>query len=438
MSNFEDPARAWSARGPVVIGLLALIFLVGGFGTWAAFSQIAGAVVATGQIKVEQNRQVVQHPEGGVVQAIHVTEGATVAAGDDLVTLDTVTLHGRLTAARAQLFELHARRARLEAERDAANTIEFPAVLLDAAAVDAEAAELVAGQLNLFEARRETAEKTLVQLRRRRAQIERQIEGLVAQEDSLNRQIALVFEELADQQTLLDRGLAQASRVLSLRREAAQLEGRIGEIVASRAEAAERIAEIEDQELVYTVRRREEAITELRDLDPNEAETAEEVASLTSQIERTRITAPVGGVVYDLTVFGPKAVIRAAEPLMYIVPQDRPLVIEARVPPIHVDQVDVGQAAVLRFPAFDARTTPELVGTVARVSADSFVDEASGRPFYRVELVLASGQIERLPDGLSLIPGMPVEAYLTTADRTPIAYLTKPLMDYFTRAFREG
>ncbi|SFH08332.1 HlyD family secretion protein [Palleronia marisminoris] len=430
--------HAWSARGPVAIGLLALMFLVGGFGSWAAFSQIAGAVVVAGQIKVEQNRQVVQHPDGGVVEEIHVAEGDTVAAGDVLLTLDPTTLQGRLTAARAQLFELRARRARLEAERDGTPQVEFPAGLLGAAALDAEAADLVEGQRNLFEARRETAEKTLAQLRRRHAQIERQIEGQAAQEDSLERQVALVGEELADQQVLLDRGLAQASRVLSLQREAARLDGRIGEVVASRAEAAERISEIADQELVYTVRRREEAITELRDLRPKEAETAEQVASLTAQVERTKITAPVGGVVYDLTVFGSQAVIRAAEPLLYVVPQDRPLVIEARVPPIHVDQVDVGQAVVLRFSSFDARTTPELTGAVTRVSADSFADEASGQPFYRVELVLDPGQIDRLPPGLQLIPGMPVEAYLRTEDRTPIAYLVKPLADYFNRAFREG
>lgn len=438
MSGDEHTTTSWPVRGPLATGLLALVFLVGGFGSWAAFSQISGAVVVAGQIKVEQNRQVVQHPEGGVVEVIHVTEGVTVDAGETLVTLDPSILQGRLTAARAQLFELRARRARLEAERDAARHIEFPADLLDAAAIDAEAAELVEGQRNLFEARRETAGKTLAQLGRRRSQIQRQIEGLIAQEHSVGQQVALVSEELADQQTLLDRGLAQASRVLSLRREAARLEGQIGEIIASRAEAAERISEIEDQELVYTVRRREEAITELRDLRPNEAETAEEVASLIAQVERTRIAAPVGGVVYDLSVFGPQAVIRGAEPLMYIVPQDRPLVIEAHVPPIHVDEVNVGQAAVLRLPAFDARTTPELEGKVTHVSADSFMDEASGHPFYRVELVLAAGEIERLPDGLSLIPGMPVEAYLTTAERTPIAYLTKPLTDYFTRAFREG
>lgn len=428
----------WSARVPVAIGLLALMFLVGGFGTWAAFSQIAGAIVVAGQIKVEQNRQVVQHPDGGVVEAIHVSEGDRVAAGDVLLTLDPTILQGRLAAARAQLFELRARRARLEAERDGSHLIGFPGDLLEATAFDHEAAELVEGQRNLFEARRETADKTLVQLRRRLTQIQRQIEGFVAQEDSLERQVALVAEELADQQVLLDRGLAQASRVLSLQREAARLDGRIGEIVASRAEAAERISEIEDQELVYTVRRREEAITELRDLRPKEAQTAEEVASLTEQVARTQIEAPVGGVVYDLAVFGSKAVIRSAEPLLYVVPQDRPLVIEARVPPIHVDQVDLGQAVVLRFSSFDARTTPELTGAVTRVSADSFVDEASGQPFYRVELMLDPGQIDRLAPGLTLIPGMPVEAYLRTEDRTPIAYLVKPLADYFNRAFREG
>ena len=428
----------WSARGPLLLGLFTLILLVGGFGSWAALSQISGAVVVSGQIEVEQNRQIVQHPDGGVVAEVLVREGDTVAAGDLLVVLDTTLLDSQLTPARAQLAELRARRARLEAEQDDADAITFPDALLRQADTDAEVADLIDGQRALFEARRETATTTLAQLARRRAQIDRQIEGLAAQEDSLREQVDLIGEELDSQQSLLDRGLAQASRVLSLRREASRLQGQIGELIAGRAEAEERISEIENQVLVYTVQRREEAIAELRDLRVRETEMSERVAGLSEQRSRTAITAPVGGVVYDMTVFGPQAVVTPAAPVLYIVPQDRALVIQARVPPIHIDQVNVGQDVILRFPAFDARTTPELSGEVILVSADAFVDDTSQAAFYRAELVLSPGEIDKLPDGLSLIPGMPVEAYLRTADRTPIAYLTKPLTDYFTRAFREG
>ena len=431
-------AREWSARGPLVLGALTLVLLVGGFGSWAALGQISGAVVVSGQIKVDQNRQVVQHPDGGVVRQVRVQEGDEVAQGETLVVLETTLLDSRLAAARAQLAEVRARRARLEAERDAADDIVFPPALTDAAATDPEVADLVDGQSRLFRARRETAETTMTQLSGREQQIHRQIEGISAQQDALRSQVSLIGEELADQQTLLDRGLAQAGRVLSLRREQARLAGQLGELVAQKAEAEERIGEIGNQILTYTVQRREEAITQLRDLRVRETELREDVAALSEQRARTEIEAPVSGVIYDLTVFGAQAVVRSAEPVMYIVPQDRPLVIQARVPPIHVDQVTIGQEVVLRFPSFDSRTTPELGGQVLRVSADSFVDEASRQPFYRAEVVLDPGEIDLLPEGLSLIPGMPVEVYLRTADRTPLAYLTKPLTDYFTRALREG
>ena len=428
----------WSARGPIILGLLTLVLLVGGFGSWAAMSEISGAVVVTGQIEVDQNRQVVQHPDGGVVRKVNVTEGARVEQGEVLVELDRTLLDSQLASSRAQLHEVRARRARLEAERDANDQITFPDDLVAMAEAQPEVAELVEGQSRLFEARRETADTTLSQLGTRKTQIARQIEGIDAQQTALRSQVELIGQELEDQQTLLDRGLAQSARVLSLRREAARLEGQIGELVAQRAEAEERIGEIGNQVLTYTIQRREESISELRDLRVRETELSETVSTLAEQRARTEIEAPVGGVVYDLSVYGPQAVVRAAEPVMYIVPQDRPLVIQARVPPIHVDQVNVGQRVVLRFPSFDSRTTPELGGEVMRVSADSFMDEASRMPFYRAEIVLAAGEIDRLPEGLALIPGMPVEAYLRTADRTPIAYLTKPLTDYFSRAFREG
>ncbi|CAM4107489.1 HlyD family type I secretion periplasmic adaptor subunit [Palleronia rufa] len=430
--------RDWSARRPVILGLLTLVLLVGGFGSWAALGQISGAVVVTGQIEVDQNRQVVQHPDGGVVREVRVQEGDQVARGDVLVLLETTVLDSRLASARAQLAEVRARRARLEAERDDAPEVVFSEALRDAAAADPEIDDFVQGQLRLFRARRDTAKTTVSQLSGREQQIRLQIEGIAAQQEALGAQVDLLGKEVADQQTLLDRGLAQAGRVLGLRREQARLQGQIGELVAQRGEAEERIGEIGNQILTYTVQRREDAITQLRDLGVRETELREEVAALTDQRARTEIEAPVGGVIYDLTVFGPQAVVRPAEPVMYIVPQDRPLVIQARVPPIHVDQVTIGQQVVLRFPSFDARTTPELSGQVLRVSADSFVDEASRQPFYRAEIVLAPGEIDLLPDGLSLIPGMPVEAYLRTAERTPLAYLTKPLTDYFTRAFREG
>jgi HlyD family secretion protein len=432
----QSPKKRWSTRGPMTLGLIALLVLVGGFGTWSIMAQITGAVIASGQIEVDRNRQVIQHPDGGVVDAIVVEEGQLVAEGDILIKLDPDVLLSELAIVEGQLFEILARRARLEAERDGTDDITFSDVLTDPANVGA--IELIAGQTRLFEARVESMLRAQEQLTQRRAQIQSQIGGIDAQQAALVTQRGLIGEELADQQTLLDRGLAQASRVLALRREEANLLGQVGELSASAAQAAEQITEIEIEMLGLETTRREDSITRLRDIQYNELELTERRRTLTTQLDRLDIRAPVSGIVYGLTVYAPRSVIRAADPVMFLIPQDRPLVIAAQVQLTDVDQIHLGQEATLRFSAFDQRRTPELLGEVTLISADAFQNETSGQSFYRVELRLSNGEIEKLPIDMTLIPGMPVEAFVRTADRSPMDYLIKPLADYFAKAFRES
>lgn len=433
----NDEDSKWSARWPLIVGFVGLAILVGGFGTWAVQSQISGAIIASGRIEVERNRQVVQHPTGGVVAQILVEEGDTVQAGDVLIELDSTRMNSELTITEGQLYELVARRGRLEAERDGRDDVVFLDDLLRAAENDEEVAELVEGQRNLFRARRDSSDRELEQLDKRQIQIGNQIEGIDAQTESLSEQLALIEEELSNQQTLFDRGLAQAGTLLALRRNQAGLQGQLGELAANRAEAEARITETEIEALKITTRLREEAITQLRDLRYRELELREQRAALLEDLSRMEIRAPVSGIVYGLEVQTIRAVIQAAQPVLYLVPQDRPLVIAAQVEPVHIDEVLVGQAVNLRFSALDQRTTPELVGQVAIVSADAFEDEATRMTYYRAEIVLAPGEIDRLGQDVALIPGMPVEAYIRTDERSPIQYLTKPLMDYFNRAFRE-
>lgn len=432
----DNPNKRWSVAKPMIIGLLAMLVLVGGFGTWAVMAQITGAVIAAGQIEVDRNRQVIQHPDGGVVEAILIDEGDTVAAGDLLIQLDPTVLRSELVVVEGQLFEIMARRGRLEAERDGADTITFPEKLL--AFNRPEIESLIAGQTRLFDARLDSAAKTKEQLAQRRAQIVSQISGIQAQQDALTKQQELIVLELADQQSLLDRGLAQASRVSALQREEANLLGRVGELAASEAQAAEQITEIEIETLSLDTRRREEAITQLRDLQFNELELSERQRTLTEQLNRLDIRAPVSGIVYGLQVYAERSVIRPADPVMFLVPQDRPLVIAAQVQLTDVDQIFVGQEATMRFSAFDQRRTPELFGEVTLISADAFQDDSNVAPFYRVELKLKDGEIDRLPADMTLIPGMPVESFVRTADRSPMDYLIKPLSDYFAKAFRES
>jgi HlyD family type I secretion membrane fusion protein len=427
--------NTWSAKRPLLIGILTLFVLVGGFGTWAVLAQITGAVIASGQIEVEQNRQIIQHPDGGIVAAILVNEGDMVAVGDVLIQLDAQDLQSELAVVEGQLFEIVARRARFEAERDLTDALAFDPLLTDEGV---ETTELRAGQTRLFEARLDSVAQEKEQLARRGGQIISQIEGIRAQEQALAAQLALIQQELASQQTLLDRGLAQASRVMALQREEAALRGQAGELVASIAQAEGRITEIEIELLKLDAQRREEAITRLRDLQYNELELRERHRTLQSRMERLDIRAPVSGVVYGMRVFAERSVVSAADPLLYLVPQDRPLVITARIALTDIDQISPQQEVALRFSAFDQRETPELFGRVSLISPDAFQDETTGQSFYRAEIVLAEGEIGRLPDGFVLIPGMPVDAFIRTARRSPIAYLTKPLADYFARAFRES
>ncbi|MEX0280777.1 MAG: HlyD family type I secretion periplasmic adaptor subunit [Arenibacterium sp.] len=430
--------KGWSARRHLTVGFLGVLVLVGGFGTWAFVSNIAGAIIATGRIEVDRNRQVVQHLDGGVVAEILVDEGDDVALGQPLIRLDSGLLRSELLIIEGQLFELMARRGRLEAERDGYSEITFDPELVKESENRPAVVDLMEGQSRLFQARQESIRRETEQLEKRRGQISNQIEGIDAQQASLGRQIELIEEELKNQQSLLDRGLAQAGTVLNLQRTFANLEGTLGELTASEAQAEGRITEIDIEVLKLGTRQREEAITRLRDLQFRELELAEQRRSLIERLDRLDLKAPVSGIVYGLQVHTPRSVIRPAEPVLYIVPQDRPLVIAARVEPIHIDQIFVGQSVSLRFSALDQRQTPELAGIVTQVSADAFEDANSQISFYRAEVVLQDGEQDRLPEGTVLIPGMPVETFIRTDDRSPIAYLIKPLSDYFTKAFRES
>ncbi|MFN3292652.1 MAG: HlyD family type I secretion periplasmic adaptor subunit [Gemmobacter sp.] len=421
----------------MMLGIVTSLVLVGGTVGWGMMTTITGAIVTSGSLEVDQHRQVVQHADGGTVQDILVTEGASVKAGDVLMTLDGTLLKSELTIVETQFYEILARRGRLEAERDDQRTIQFPAELVEASARNPEVAALMEGQQRLFEARAETLTKQLEQLGKRKSQTESLIQGIDAQRAALTTQLGLIAEELASQQELLQKGLAQVSRVLALQREEARLAGQVGELTANRAQAEGRITETEIEILRLSAARREEAGTQLRDIGYRELELAERRRALAERISRLEIRAPVSGIVLNLRVTTPRAVIRPADPVMFIIPQDRPLVIASRVPTIHIDQVQPGQEAKVVFSAFSMRTTPEVFGVVTKVSADVLIDEGSQMPYYRAEIELKPGELEKLGQ-VVLVPGMPVEAFIRTDERTPVQFLTRPFTDYFNRAFRES
>lgn len=431
-SNERPPV--WQARLPIVVGFIALAVLVLGLGIWSVVTQLAGAVIASGSIQVQSNRQIVQHAEGGVVGNIFVRDGDFVEAGQALIYFDDTLTRSELAIIEGQLVEFSARAARLEAERDGAKDVSFSEVFISDT-LDDRVAKNTEGQRRLFLARSETLAQETEQLQEQITQLEHEVEGTEAQLASLRTQIALIGKEWESQSKLLGKGLTQSSRVTGLEREQASLSGEVGRLVASKAQISGQIAATKLEILKLGTQRREAAIAELRDTELRMAELYERRLSLLERLSRMEVRSPTSGIIYGSTVFAERAVVQPAEPMMYVIPQDQPLVALARIDAVSVDQVFVGQLATLRFPAFDQRFTPELTSKVKLVSADVFEDQNTGVTFYQAELTLTPEELAKLGDQ-DLLPGMPIEAYLTTDQRTPLSYLTKPLMDYFYRAFR--
>lgn len=427
----------WNATLPIWIGLVAIAVLIAGTLFWAVGSQIAGAVVTTGVVEIESDRQVIQHPDGGVVGEILARDGDRVDAGQPLVRFDGTFIRSELDIVELQMLELHARQARLKAERDGAEelSIDLPDALahLEPALV----ADQIGGQESLFLARLDSVQKETDQLTEQQTQIEAQIDGLNAQLDAAEAERALVEAELKDQQDLFQRGLVPAARVSELRRAQARLSGDIGRLKAEIGRSGTRVTEISIQKLRISDKRREDAITQLRDLGYSQIELSERRRALLEQLSRLELRAPVAGLVFGSTVKTVQSVVRPADPMMYIVPTDRPVQVAARIDPVHVDDIYPGQQAALRFTSFDRKFTPEIMATVRRISADAVYEERTGASYYEAILV-PEESADLTGAGLEVLPGMPVEVFLRTADRTPMAYLTKPFTDYFHRAFREN
>lgn len=429
----QDPK--WRAGQPILVGFLSVAILLGGLGYWAVRTQLAGAVIASGMVQVELNRQVIQHPEGGVVGKILARNGDWVEAGATVMTLDDTLFRSELTIIEGQLTELQARKARLQAERDQLPRMERPPELIAASEDNPEVLEQLEGQVRLFDARRSTLMREAEKLAEQVTQFKAEIVGLEAQLASFEEELALVTKELGDRESLFERGLVSVSDVSELRRDRVRLSGEIGRLSARVAQVRGSIAGVEIEILQLSALRSEEAITELRDIEAREIELSEQKLALVERLSRLNVRTPVSGVVFDSKVFARQAVVQPGDPIMYVIPQDQPLIIAARVDPIDVDEVFMGQQAVLKFSGLDQRQTPEISGLVTALSADAITDQATGQNYFGVELVPQDGELSKL-GGQALMPGMPVEVFIRTSDRTPLSYLTSPLMDYFDRAMR--
>lgn len=415
-------------------GFFFVFALIGGVTVWAATQKISGAVIASGRVVVDSNLKKVQHPSGGVVDEIRVKNGDEVTEGQLLMRLDETITKANLRVVVKQINELSMRAARLEAERDNFDRVAVPDDLK--AETSADVVRIISGENNLFRSRRESHLKQKAQLRERIAQHREEIVGIDGQVKAKATEITLIGEELKGLETLEEKQLITTNRMVSMRRQAARLQGEHGQLLASTARIRGQIAEVELQILSLEQDVQTKIVDELRQIESKLAELAERRIAAEDQLKRIEIRAPISGVVHQLAVHTVGGVINSAEPVMMLVPMGDKLVIEARVQPQDIDRVHLKQAARVRFSAFNQRTTPELDGTVTRIGADLTQDKITGETFFTVRIEFADQEVARLGEN-KLQPGIPADVQIRTEDRTALSFLVKPLEDQFSKAFRE-
>jgi HlyD family secretion protein len=430
-SSSEDRALRHHLIGGAVIALVLTV----GIGGWAATTELSGAITASGSVVVDSNVKKVQHLTGGVVGELLVHEGDHVRAGDTLVRLDETVLRASLAIVTKGLDEMRARKARLASERDGAERIMVPAESLEPAPTK-EFATALDSEQRLFDLRRTARQGQKSQLRQRIAQLDDEIRGYAALQEAKAEEIEIIQRELTGVRTLWQKNLIQINRLTILEREAARLKGELAQSIASSAQVRGKVSEIELQIIQIDQDLSSEVAKELREIDGKIGEFIERKVTAEDQLKRVEIRAPQSGVVHQLNVHTVGGVVSPAEPVMLIVPEADLLTVEAKVSPRDIDQLYVGQAASLRFSAFNQRTTPEIQGTVSRISADVTSDQRTGQNFYTARVSILADELTRLGN-VKLLPGMPAEIFARTYDRNVLSYFIKPLSDQIVRAFRE-
>jgi HlyD family secretion protein len=426
----SESIRRHIIAGSILVGVLAF-----GLGGWASTAEISGALIAQGDIVVDSNIKKVQHPTGGVVGQLFVHDGDHVKAGQLLIQLDETVNQANLAIVTKGLTELYARKARLVAELNNDASLAVPKELADQLD-DPNVQEALASEGKLFDLRRQDRAGQKKQLQERITQLQQEITGLTAQQDAKDQEVTLIEQELKGVRDLYAKNLVQLNRLTSLERDEAQLQGSRGQLIAQAAEAKGKIAETQLQIIQVDEDLSSDVAKELRETDSKIGEYVERKVTAQDQLKRTDIRAPQDGIVFQLTANTVGGVIAAGDPIMMIVPEDDKLQVEVKVDPKDIDDVQFDQPVVLRFTSFNVRTTPEINGKVIRIGADTTTDQRTGRTYYLVRIAMTYDEIKRLGD-VKLTPGMPVEAYIETGERTMLSYLIKPLHDQLMRSFRE-
>ncbi|NPU12903.1 HlyD family type I secretion periplasmic adaptor subunit [Bradyrhizobium sp. 83012] len=413
------------------------VLLVAGVlgGGWLTLVPLAGAIVVPGNLVVQSNVKAIQHPTGGIVAEIKVDNGKRVAAGDLLVRLDATQSQAQLQSITKQLNEQRAKIARLSAERDGLDQPDYPTTLTSRPD-DPHVRAVIASENALFKARAVTRRSQKELLQGRIVQLNNEISGMEAQLDSKGKQIDLIKGELAGVQDLYDKRLVPLTRLTTLQREAARIDGERGQLVSSVAETRSKISEAELQTVKIDQDFRSEVVKDLSEAQAKEGDLVEKGVAARDQLDRIEMRAPNSGTIHQLAVHTIGGVIKPGETIMELVPDSDELQVEGHVQPKDIDHVHTGQDAMVHFNAFNQRTTPQLSGQVSFVSPDITNDPRTGSTFYTVRITLSDEERKRL-GSVNLMPGMQAEVYVQTGSRTMLSYLMKPVLDQWRRAFVE-
>jgi HlyD family secretion protein len=430
------PSPSGRLRGPMLAATAIVSVFVFGFGAWAFYAPLESAAIALGTVEVESNRKTVQHLEGGIIAEIMVRDGDEVKVGDVLIRLDDTKARAGLQILQSQLREAQAREARLIAERNGAPTVTFPEAVVIASMTDAALADAMSGQLKIFDTRRELMKSRTTIFRQRIAQTEREIVGLQAKETATVKRAAIVREEVGVVRQMVEKGLERRPRLLTLEREQADIDGRLGEVGAQIARARQSIGETQAEILKLANDLQTEVAQQLREAQAQIFQISERLDAARDVLGRTEVRATDSGVVTDLKVHTTGGVISAGAPLMDIVPKADLLIVRAQIKPDDIDLVRTGLAASVRLLPYKQRRVPPVDGVVSYVSADRLIDKKTDQSFFGAKIKVDEAMLRGL-DGVEILPGMPVEVLVKTGKSTAAQYALAPLIDSFNRAFRE-
>ncbi len=432
-ADMMDPNLA--TRKPIIIGGWMMIFVFGFLGLWAAFAPLASAAIAPGKVILSGSKKSIQHLEGGVIEEIMVREGQTVKAGQPLFRMNETASRARLDLFDKQYQGARATEARLIAERDDKDKVEFPAALLAEKETSSTLQEVLTSQERLFESRRASIQGQQKVLEQKKSQFTQEIKGLQAQITSATRQISLLGEEVGAVRTLLKQGNAQKPRLLALQRQQAELKGNRGDFRARISRAQQAMAETDLQIINIRNEFANQVATEMRENVDRLADLQERLKASNDIIDRIIIEAPLSGVITALKVHTIGGVVRPGDTLMEIVPIDE-LLVEARVSPQDIDVVREGLEARVMLSAYAARRVPPISGIVEQVSPDRFEDKNTGMPYYTARVRIDEEDLAQY-DYIELTPGMPADTLIVTGERSVLSYLMTPITDSFRKAFRE-